>query len=89
MNIPTRRQLSMWNSVVRQGNSIDWTVQAYGVSESTVRRAIDAVTEFSFQKISMELAGHEWLEVMGWLRNGNVTSGELADKIENHIWEAA
>jgi transposase len=81
MNIPTKIDYEMHDAVVRQGMSIKETANAFARSQTTVRRAMDKVTEFGCEKFEVELTGDELKEVLGWLRNGNFTAKELANRI--------
>jgi hypothetical protein len=66
---------------VNNGGKIAQCSKVFAVSPSTVRRALDAVTDFDCAKFTLEVNGRELKEILGWLRNGNTSSGELADKI--------
>lgn len=81
MKIPTHQQFMLHATVVEHGAKIAQAGRIFSVSPSTVRRAMDAVTDFERAKFSLELNGAEVKEVIGWLRNGNTTSAELANKI--------
>lgn len=85
MKIPTKRQYEMHDAVVRRNMSFRDTASAFATSLTTVRRACDAVTEFRCRTIEMELSGQDWKEIIGWLRNGNFTANDLADRITAHI----
>ena len=84
MKIPTKRQYEMSKAVL-DGMKIHAAAEAFGVSKTTIRRALDAVTEFGCAKISMELSGDDWKQIIGWLRNGNTSAGFLADRVEANI----
>ena len=85
MNIPTKRDREIHRFVCSAEGSIQDAADTFGISRSTVRRAMDRVTEFDGVPITLTLDGSEWAEVMGWLRNGNTTAGEIADKIAELI----
>jgi len=41
--------------------------------------------KFKPMKYKLGLTEEEWSEVVGWLRNGNSTAGDLAERIENDV----
>ena len=81
MKVPTKYDYEVHTFVCSAEGSIQDAADTFGISRSTVRRAMDRVTEFNCKTFDMTLSGSEVREVIGWLRNGNTTSGELADKI--------
>jgi transposase len=81
MKVPTKRDREIHRFVCDASGSIQDAADMFGVSRSTVRRAMDRITEFDCATFNLELKGAEVAEVIGWLRNGNTTSGELANKI--------
>ena len=81
MKIPTKQQREMNKAVMDGTMSIKDASLAFAVSPSTIRRAMDAVTEFNLASITLELRGYDWAEIIGWLRNGNSTSNDLAERI--------
>ena len=81
MKIPTKQQRDMNKAVMDGTMSIKDASLAFAVSPSTIRRAMDAVTEFNLASITLELRGYDWAEIIGWLRNGNSTSNDLAERI--------
>lgn len=85
MKIPTKRQFEMHDHVCKRGENMKVIARVYGVSRTTVQRALDAVTEFNCEKITLDVTGAEAKEIIGWLRNGNFTAGELADRITAQI----
>ena len=89
MNIPTKRDYEIHAFVCSAGNGMQNAACTFGVSRSTVRRAMDRVTEFNCATFDLSLKGSEVREVIGWLRNGNCTAGELADKITGIVEGAA
>jgi transposase len=85
MKMPSLKQYDMSNYVMTGKGSMRDCASLFGVTRSTVQRAMDAVTEFENQKFSLELTGAELKQVLGWLRNGNWTACDLADSIEERI----
>ncbi len=81
MKIPSKTEYDIHRFVCDATGSIQDAANTFGISRSTVRRAMDRVTEFNCATFDMTLKGDEVREVIGWLRNGNTTAGELADKI--------
>ena len=81
MKIPTKQHREMNKAVMDGTMSIKDASLAFAVSPSTIRRAMDAVTEFNLASITLELRGYDWAEIIGWLRNGNSTSNDLAERI--------
>jgi transposase len=84
MKMPSRFEYSVYDAVMR-GEKIKDVAKAQCVSPSTIRRAMDKVTEFGCEKFKLELSGSEVAMVIGWLRNGNTSAGMLADKIEGNL----
>lgn len=85
MKVPTRQQYVMNETVMDHGAKIAQAARIFAVSPSTVRRAMDAVSDFERATFKIELSGAEMKEVLGWLRNGNTTSKDLADRIQANV----
>jgi hypothetical protein len=85
MKMPSKRDYEMHDAVVSRGESIRGVAYAYAVTPSTVRRALDKVTEFECEKFALTLDGSEVRQIIGWLRNGNFTSNMLAERIASTI----
>lgn len=83
MKTPTPRQYDMNNFVMSGKGSMRDAASLFSVSLTTVRNALDAVSDFERETFQIELTGAELKQVLGWLRNGNTSSAELADKIES------
>jgi hypothetical protein len=85
MKIPSSRDHEIHREICSRGSSITYVAERLCISKSAVRAALDRVTEFDGVPITLTLDGSEWAEVIGWLRNGNVKSGDLADRIAELI----
>lgn len=85
MKIPTAKQYEMNRAVMRENMKIADVARAFATSPSTVRRAMDAVSHFRHAKFTIEVDGGEVNQIIGWLRNGNFTAQELADRIAAQI----
>lgn len=79
---PTDIQRRMANHVLRGELTIRLTAKSYAVSPSTVRRAMDRVSEYDHADFDLRISGKELNEIVGWLRNGNTTAKDLADELE-------
>lgn len=80
MKLPTATQREIHRRVCGGAKIADVAKEA-GMSKSSVRYALDRVTEFDCKQFDLTLSGDEVAQVIGWLRNGNTTSAALADKI--------
>jgi hypothetical protein len=81
MKIPTHREREMSRYVLDMGGKIAQAARVFAVSPSTIRRAMDKVTEFEHSNFNINVTGKELTEIIGWLNNGNTTSAALVDKI--------
>jgi len=89
MKTPDHNQIEAHRLICSGLETIESTAKAYGVSKSTIRRWLDAVTEFHCTEFNITLKGDELQQVLGWLRNGNWRACDLADSIEEQIEEKA
>lgn len=85
MKMPSLKEYDMNRNVMDGKGTISETAKLFAVSPSTVRRAMDKVTDFENEKFTLELNGAEVRTILGWLRNGNWSACDLADSIEERI----